>query len=558
MLAAFAAVLASQTAFASGGPTIPSRHTGGYVPARGAQVGPAGNNNLTYHGGPVMRTNTTYAIYWQPTGYAFSANYKTLINRYFADAAAASGANTNVYSVLNQYYDTTGPIGYTSTFGGSVTDTHPFPTIGNPKSCGGPSKCLTDAQLQTELQSVIAQQGWTRSLTTQFFMFTPNNVGSCASGGCSYTAYCAYHGYGAANLIYANQPYAAYSVGCRSGQRPNADPADDTINVTSHEHREAINDEHLNAWYNDFTGNEGSDQCAWNFGTILGGGQGAEYNQVINNHNYYVQQEWSNDGSTCLLRYGGGGPPPAPTVSSFNPTTGPEGTNVSITGSHFTGVSVVKFNGTSASFTFNSDTSVSATVPNGATTGPIAVTTPNGTGTSAASFTVTGGGGGNPPTVSAFNPASGPVGTNVSITGTGFTGVSAVKFNGTSASFTFNSDTSVSATVPNGATTGPIAVTTPNGTGTSNASFMVTTSGGAPKIAGFSPGFGATGSTILITGSGFTGVSSVTLGGVSTTFTVQSAGRIAAKVPSMAAGSYKWSVTTGGGTATSASYFLHL
>jgi hypothetical protein len=39
---------------------------------------------------------------------------------------------------------------------------------------------------------------------------------------------------------------------------------------------------------------------------------------------------------------------------------------------------------------------------------------------------------------------------------------------------------------------------------------------------------------------------------------VQSAGRIAAKVPSMAAGSYKWSVTTGGGTATSASNFLHL
>jgi hypothetical protein len=136
--------------------------------------------------------------------------------------------------------------------------------------------------------------------------------------------------------------------------------------------------------------------------------------------------------------------------------------------------------------------------------------------------------------------------------------VSAVKFNGTSASFTFNSDTSVSATVPSGATSGPISVTTPNGTGSSSASFTVATSGGAPKIAGFSPGFGATGATILITGSGFTGVSSVTLGGVSTTFTVQSAGRIAAKVPSMAAGSYKWSVTTGGGTATSASNFLHL
>ena len=57
-----------------------------------------------------------------------------------------------------------------------------------------------------------------------------------------------------------------------------------------------------------------------------------QYNQVINSHNYYLQQEWSNDGSTCLLRYGSGGPPPAPTVTSFNPTSGPVGTNVSITG----------------------------------------------------------------------------------------------------------------------------------------------------------------------------------------------------------------------------------
>ena len=51
VLAASAAVLASQSAFASGGPAIPSRHTVAYLPPRGAQVGPADNNDLTYHGG---------------------------------------------------------------------------------------------------------------------------------------------------------------------------------------------------------------------------------------------------------------------------------------------------------------------------------------------------------------------------------------------------------------------------------------------------------------------------------------------------------------------------
>ena len=305
LLAAIAAAFAAQTALASG-PTIPARHTGGYVPANGAARAPASSQDLTYHGGPVMRVNKTYAIYWIPAGYSVSANYKSLIDRYYTDVAAASGANTNVYSVETQYSDTTGPIAYSSTFGGSTTDTNPFPANGYP-SCGGPSKCLSDGQLQTEINNVIAAKGWVKSLTTEFFIFTPQNVGSCDSpGSCSYTVFCAYHGYGSGNLIYANQPYAAVS-GCNT-DHPNGDDADATINVASHEHREAINDEHLNAWYDDFTGEEGSDQCAWNFGTALGGGTGTHYNQVINGHHYCLQQEWSNDGSTCLLQYGSGGP----------------------------------------------------------------------------------------------------------------------------------------------------------------------------------------------------------------------------------------------------------
>src|SRR6267143_1820951 len=66
----------------------------------------------------------------------------------------------------------------------------------------------------------------------------------------------------------------------------------------------------------------------------------------------------------------------------------------------------------------------------------------------------------NPPTISSFTPGSGPVGTSVSISGTNFTGASAVRFNGTSASFTVNSATTITATVPAGAATGPISATT--------------------------------------------------------------------------------------------------
>src|SRR5439155_716123 len=78
-----------------------------------------------------------------------------------------------------------------------------------------------------------------------------------------------------------------------------------------------------------------------------------------------------------------------------------------------------------------------------------------------------------PPTITSFTPASGPVGTSVTISGTNFTSASAVLFNGTSASFTVNSATSIAATVPTGATTGPISVTTSGGTASSASSFTV-------------------------------------------------------------------------------------
>jgi hypothetical protein len=77
-----------------------------------------------------------------------------------------------------------------------------------------------------------------------------------------------------------------------------------------------------------------------------------------------------------------------------------------------------------------------------------------------------------PPFV-AFVHGEGKVGHRFGILGQGFTGTTGVSVNGTPATFVVKSDTLLTATVPAGATTGPVAVTTPSGTLTSNVSFYV-------------------------------------------------------------------------------------
>jgi uncharacterized repeat protein (TIGR03803 family) len=149
-------------------------------------------------------------------------------------------------------------------------------------------------------------------------------------------------------------------------------------------------------------------------------------------------------------------------------TAGKVGKSIGILGKGFTGTKNVSFNGTAAKFKVSSDTYLTGTVPNGATTGFVTVKTPGGTLTSNEQFRVT-------PFIISFSPTSGPVGTPVTITGTSFTGATKVTFGGVKATtFTVNSDSQVTANVPTGAKTGKIAITTPGGTAVSSAVFTVT------------------------------------------------------------------------------------
>ena len=185
-------------------------------------------------------------------------------------------------------------------------------------------------------------------------------------------------------------------------------------------------------------------------------------------------------------------------VTGFSPASGGLGARVTVNGLGFTSTSQVKFGGVAAPTTYVSVTALTATVPAGSRTGQISVTTDSNTGVSAGTFTVT-----SPPvpvpTLGGFTPLRGITGSKATISGTGFEGVTSVKFNGTPASsYSVLSATSISATVPDGATAGPVSVTTPSGTATSVASYIVTLS-----VTGFQPTSGRAGTRVKISGVGF-------------------------------------------------------
>lgn len=233
---------------------------------------------------------------------------------------------------------------------------------------------------------------------------------------------------------------------------------------------------------------------------------------------------------------------PFPTITSFNPDTGTVGSTVGITGSYFISASAVKFNNVSAtSYTINSDSRITATVPTGATSGKIKIETTTGFALSTTNYNVTA----QSAVVSSFTPVAGLVGSVITISGDFFIGTTDVSFNGTPATFTEVSNVKLTATVPAGTTTGPITVTNALGTGTSATNFTPVL---APTITSFTPASGVIGSFVQITGSQFGFVSNVKINNVTTSYNVVTSTGIKATVPTTTTGFL--TVTTAGGTAT--------
>jgi hypothetical protein len=287
---------------------------------KGATV-PFGSPPLLYHGGPVMHSQTAYAIFWVPSGgtYSLPSGYQAAIESYLQHVAADSGKPSNVYSVSAQYEDETGRASYSDSYGGSTTDTTAFPTTGTCAPYSGfhgetYSACITDAKLEAEVEADVSAKGWPTGLGAEYYVVLPPHAGSCfdlAGEECFDEVFCAYHSNTLGALeIYSNISYSPGDVsGCGVGEYPNGHAngnVDDTLSSLSHEANESITDPLLNAWF-DENGFEDGDECRntefeEDFGEPLGGPAGALFNQAIDGAHYYLQQEWSNDIEDCAQR----------------------------------------------------------------------------------------------------------------------------------------------------------------------------------------------------------------------------------------------------------------
>ncbi|MGX5696669.1 IPT/TIG domain-containing protein [Agromyces soli] len=242
---------------------------------------------------------------------------------------------------------------------------------------------------------------------------------------------------------------------------------------------------------------------------------------------------------------------------ALTPDHGPEtgGTSVTISGDGLETVDSVTVDGATVAITHNPDGTISFTTPAHAP-GTVNVVVTNALGIDSLPFTF------DPVTkITGVSPASGPeAGTNVvTITGSCFTGASAVLFGSTPATaFTVVNDTTITATVPAGTGVVDVVVTGGGtcGTGTLDDGYAYVP---APLLSSLSPTQGPTagGTPVTITGTDLAGATDVTIDGVSVgagNWSQVDATHVSFTTPAHAAGPVAVRVVTVGGTSNALTY----
>jgi hypothetical protein len=238
--------------------------------------GGGGGSNLSYHGGGTITAAHVVAIFWGPSWGSGGADNGTATT---LEGFISNYGTTGEYNVITQYYSGSpatyiqkSALGTASYFDGSTPPTN-----------------VTDADVQAEVSSYIARNGFDSSAIYEVFLPSTSYSSNGTSDSCGgpSLAYCAYHGNFAASVgdvKYASMPYPS----CGGCQSTGFTTAQNFEHFISHETREAVTDEDGSAWY-DRRGYEADDKCAWSPAPFIDSSTG-----------YAYQYEWSNKVSGCV------------------------------------------------------------------------------------------------------------------------------------------------------------------------------------------------------------------------------------------------------------------
>ena len=207
-----------------------------------------------------------------------------------------------------------------------------------------------------------------------------------------------------------------------------------------------------------------------------------------------------------------------PFITRFTATAAVGQTN-EIIGVSLKGATLVMFGDLSVVPKTVSPTNITVIVP--AVTGPVRLTviTPGGVAQSVALFSVL-------PSISSFSPLGGAIGTLVTLTGTGFSGATKVRFGLLDSAVLTASATQVTTKVPPGAVSGRLTIFTPEGTNTTTSTFFL-----PPKLTSVNPTRAKVGDQVSLIGTGLVGLGEVRFAGVTAIFSVVNDLSVLATVP---------------------------
>jgi hypothetical protein len=225
------------------------------------------STNLSYHGGPILATTVTKAIFWG-TGWGggFAGDKVSGLDSFYGGVGGSSYINTNT-----EYTGGNGQVTTAVSYAGHVLDTSPGPT-------SAPSTSTILAEVCKEITNPVSN-----GFYAVYTDLARGNAGYCAwhsAGSC-----------GGVTLQFAFFFALDGDSGCNPGSNvPNQSEGLAALaNVTGHELSEAMTDPLLNAWY-DRQGAENADKCAWTFGSASV--------TLSNGSQWKVQQNWSNNAYT--------------------------------------------------------------------------------------------------------------------------------------------------------------------------------------------------------------------------------------------------------------------